>query len=266
MLELNCKTYGDPSHPAIVLLHGLFGSATNWGSIARRLAGDYHVIVPDLRNHGQSPHASTHTYPAMAGDLLALLDRLDRRNATLVGHSMGGKVAMHVALTTPQRVAGLAVVDMAPVRYGHDFRGVLAGFAAVDTATIGARADAEAQMRPLVPGSGVRAFLLQNLVRQDGAWAWRLNLAALEAAQEQITGFPEHPADAGYAGPAVFIHGELSDYVKPSHQVAIERLFPKAALCRVEAAGHWVYADRPDGFMACLEGFLARLPAADGGG
>lgn len=258
MQSLYTKTYGDPASRAIVLLHGLFGSSTNFGSIARQLADDLHVIVPDLRNHGQSPHATPHSYAAMADDVIGLLDERGIPSAALVGHSMGGKVAMHLALTHPQRVTCLAVVDMSPVAYTHDFDAVLSAFHAVDLDAIQSRADADAQMRTAVPASGVRAFLLQNLTRQGGRWAWRLNLPALADAQADIIGFPRYAAQTGFDGPTRFIYGELSDYVRPSHHVAIERLFPQATMCRVEGAGHWVYADRPQGFMDCLNPLLGR--------
>jgi len=258
MIELYCKTYGDPAARPLVLLHGLFGSSTNWGSVARQLQDDFHVLVPDLRNHGRSPHDPDCSYPAMADDVRALLDRRGLDAATLVGHSMGGKVAMQLALGTPGRVAGLAVVDMSPVRYGHDFEQVLDGFDAVDLAAINARADAERAMAGRVRGAGVRAFLLQNLARGEAGWYWRPNLAALRAAQADITGFPDQPADARYGGPTTFIFGGLSDYVTAAHEPMIRRLFPAATLCEVATAGHWVYADRPREFMDCLSAFLAR--------
>ncbi|MCG6965153.1 MAG: alpha/beta fold hydrolase [Chromatiaceae bacterium] len=262
MLELHVRTAGDPDHPAIVLLHGLFGSSANWGAIARHLSARYRVLTPDLRNHGQSPHRPDHSYPAMADDVLALLD--DRQIATvaLIGHSMGGKVAMQIALNHPQRVSGLAVVDMAPVRYTHGFEAVLGAFRAVDLAGIRSRADADAQMAARVSGSGVRAFLLQNLLRGPHGWAWRLNLDALAAAQAQIMDFPEQPAGAAFAGPASFVYGELSDYLTPAHEPAIRHYFPAASLCPVANAGHWVYADQPHAFMRCIEAFLSGVQHA----
>jgi pimeloyl-ACP methyl ester carboxylesterase len=195
----------------------------------------------------------------MAADLQRLLDERGLHEAILVGHSMGGKVAMQLALHQPQRVAGLAVVDMAPVRYGHDFGAVLAGFRAVDLADISSRADADAQMTPHVPGRAVRAFLLQNLARGPDGWGWRLNLSAIEAAQSEITGFEDPAPGIRYEGPASFIHGTRSDYVTPSSHARIRTLFPHADQCPVEDAGHWVYADQPQRFMDCLERFLARV-------
>ena len=259
MLKLHVRTYGDAARPPVVLLHGLFGSSTNWGSVARQLASQYFVLVPDLRNHGQSPHHPDAGYPTMVDDLLGLFDQLDLADAALVGHSMGGKVAMHLALTHPQRVAGLAVVDMAPVRYTHNFAGVLAGFNAVDLAAIRSRADADAQMAEHVIGRGLRAFLLQNLIKRPAGWEWRANLDALAGAQREITGFPAQPAGAQFAGPTSFIYGDQSDYVTPAYLPQIQHYFPDAVQCPVAQAGHWVYADQPEGFMTCLTALLARL-------
>jgi esterase len=259
MVTLHTRSYGEAGQPALVLLHGLFGSSANWGSIARQLANRYQVLVPDLRNHGQSPHVPEHDYPAMADDLRGLLRERSLDGAIFIGHSMGGKVAMQLALSDPQRVRGLAVVDMSPVAYAHDFAAVLSGFDAVDLAAVKDRADADRQLAAHVPASGVRAFLMQNLVRRDDRWQWRLNLAALRNAQAQITGFPEPAAGSRYPGPTAFIHGELSDYLRPSHHPTIERLFPNVRFCRVAEAGHWVYADRPQAFMACLDAFLERV-------
>ncbi len=255
---LHAKFQGDPDAPPVMLLHGLFGSATNWGMVAGRLKSDYRAIVPDLRNHGQSPHDIDCSYPAMVDDLLGLMDAQGIAKAILVGHSMGGKVAMHCALTRPDRVLGLVVVDMSPVRYTHDFESVLNGFRAVELAAIRSRADADRQMAAHVPGSGVRAFLLQNLVKTPAGWHWRLNLDALSDAQAEITGFPGHSPGVHFDGPTSFIYGTLSDYVTPEYEPVIRRLFPTATLCPVADAGHWVYADKPHGFMACLDAFLAR--------
>lgn len=257
MLELNAKTYGDVGRPPIVLLHGLFGAKSNWGSVARHLDATYRVVVPDLRNHGQSPHHPEHSYAAMVADVLQLLDAMAIERAAFVGHSMGGKVAMHLALTHPGRVERLAVVDMAPVDYGHNFDQVLAGFRAVDLNSIQKRADADRRMAEHVTADGVRAFLLQNLVKGTDGWAWRLNLEALDAAQTDITGFPQQATAAVYPGPTHFIFGEQSDYVQPAHDGVIRRFFPNAKMCAVANAGHWVYADKPQGFAACMQAFLA---------
>jgi len=258
MVALNVRTYGEAGQPVLVLLHGLFGSAANWGSIARRLADRYRVLVPDLRNHGQSPHTHDHSYPAMVEDLRALFAQTAIERAVIVGHSMGGKVGMQLALQYPGLVDRLAVVDMSPVSYAHKFADVLRAFDAVQLDRIGGRADADRQMAEVLPIQGVRAFLLQNLVRRESAWGWRPNLVALREEQEKITAFPDHSSGSRFDGPVSFIYGSLSNYVQPSHWTRIHALFPDAEACEVEGAGHWVYADRPAEFMDCLERLLVR--------
>jgi esterase len=253
-MQLQHKTYGQSHQPAIVLLHGLFGSSSNWASVARKLADDYFIIVPDLRNHGQSPHHADVSYPAQANDVMQLLEHLAIQQAILVGHSMGGKVAMQCALQYPGRVANLAVVDMSPVAYSHNFDAVFNAFAAVDLANIQNRRDADAQMAAHVPEPMVRAFLLQNLQKTKQGWQWRLNLAALKARQSTITGFA---ATGRYRGKAGFIYGENSQYVLPEYHSTIEAFFPQAEYCPVTGAGHWVYADQPEAFMHCLHKFLS---------
>lgn len=258
MLELNIRTYGEPGRHAIVLLHGLFGSSTNWGTVARHLGGDYHVLVADLRNHGQSPHDPDCSYKAMTNDVLGLLDAQGMASAILIGHSMGGKVAMHLALNHPDRVDGLVVVDMSPVSYSHNFQDVVDAFRAVDLHAVRNRSDADTQMAPFITLQGVRAFLLQNLAKRPEGWGWRINLDALAAAQDEITGFPSQAEDAVFERPVSFIYGELSDYVTPAYEPEIRRLFPAATLCPVGRAGHWVYAEQPQGFLACLGAYLGR--------
>lgn len=255
MVALNFVRHGAVGNP-VVLLHGLFGSARNWGSVARRLADNHDVIVPDLRNHGDSPHHPTHAYQDMVDDTVALLDTLDIESASMVGHSMGGKVAMLMALRHPQRVRRLAVVDIAPVTYGHDFDAVFAAMRSVDLAHVRNRAEADQQMRHEDVGDGVRAFLLQNLVSENGTWRWRLNLDGLEQAQEAVTGFPATAPDLAYRGVSHFIYGALSDYVQDAFMGRIRQLFPAARMCPVADAGHWVYAEQPQAFTRCLDEFL----------
>lgn len=253
-VELHYREFGT-SGAAIVLLHGLFGSSANWGSIARELSAGHRVIVPDLRNHGQSPHTNEMDYPSMTADVLALLDRLGIQHPILVGHSMGGKVVMRAALEHPDRAAGIGVIDIAPVAYAHDFSDILAGFESIDLAHLKDRQAADRQLARYVPEADVRAFLLQNLVRGSGGWQWRINLRALRSAMRSITGFDVPPGGA-YSGPAHFIHGARSSYVQPVFEPRIRELFPEAAFCRVMDAGHWVYAEQRAAFMDCLRHLL----------
>lgn len=253
---LNYREYGAAGQPVIVLLHGLFGSAANWGGVAKYLSQDYRVLVPELRNHGKSFHADDVSYAAMAGDVLNLLDALGLDRVTLVGHSMGGKVAMTLALQAPDYVAALAVVDISPVTYDHDFDDVFEAFAAVDLTMIKSRADADRLMAEHLAESGVRAFLLQNLQKAEQGWQWRINLDVLRSKYREIASFSDS-SGARYDGRAHFIYGELSHYVEAERHAAIRNYFPNAAFCEVSGAGHWVYAEKPQGFKACLDSFLS---------
>jgi esterase len=256
MPTLHHRETGEGTRP-LVLLHGLFGSSANWMGIARRLAPDWRVVVPDLRNHGRSFHDTDVSYPALATDVRALLDELGLERAVLVGHSMGGKTAMWLALTAPDRVERLVVVDSAPVGSPGNITGLLLGLANLDLGTLSDRTAVDAALASAVRDDRVRDYLLQNLVRRDGVWRWRMNVPALLAGIGLIRGWPEPPVGARYLGPTLFLHGGESGYVQPAHEPIIRALFPYARFRSVPGAGHWVYADRPAEFLAALRAFLA---------
>jgi esterase len=241
--------------PPILLLHGLLGSCANWHGIARRLAEGHRVLVPDLRGHGRSPAGGGISYPAMAADLIHLLDTHGILRTTVIGHSMGGKVAMWLALTAPERVSALGVVDMAPVAYPERLASLLAALRALPLDQVADRRGADALLTPAVPDPGVRGYLLQNLEHGDGGWRWRIDLAALDAAMGDLRGFPD-PGTAQFPGPTLFVYGTESDYVTGEHLARIQALFPLARLRPVAGAGHWVYADQPEGFLAAIAGIL----------
>jgi esterase len=252
-VELNFNDEG--SGRPVVILHGLFGSSSNWKGIARQLSAVCRVITVDLRNHGGSPWDDDVSYAAMADDVRELLDRLRLERAVLVGHSMGGKVAMTLALTAPERVGALGVVDIAPVVYGHSHEGLIEAMSNVDLTRIGNRRDLDAQLAPYIPEAAVRQFLGQNLVYRNDQYAWRVNLRALARGMTLLTGFPD-PGPARYNGDCVFIYGEASDYVLPAHHESIRRHFPRARLVAVPDAGHWVHAERPDRVRAAITELL----------
>lgn len=256
-MKLHYREYGSAAaggHP-LVLLHGLFGSGGNLHGIAKALSTDYRVLVPDLPNHGRSPHTKEISYPLMAQAVADWLDGLGIEEAWLAGHSMGGKTAMWLALSQGERVAGLMVMDMAPVEYPDRFAGIFAAMEALPLADIHDRADADAWLAGRLDNPELRAYLLQNLVKdEDGQWRWRVNLAGLSAQRNNLMGFPE--AQDSYLGPAVFIYGSTSDYVRPEHRPLIRKLFPYARERQIPGAGHWVYAERPDAVIEALRGFL----------
>ncbi len=254
-LALQVREFGDASRPPVLLLHGLFGSANNWLGVVKRLQEDYRLILPDLRNHGRSPHHPQMDYPAMAGDLLALLDRLELENASLVGHSMGGKAAMWLALNQPERVGRLLVGDIAPVGYPNRFAEIFAGLCELPLASLPSRESADQRLARRVPNDAVRQFLLQNLVRQPAGWAWRFNLPVLSGSIDALAGFPPDQG-LSYAGETMFLYGERSDYVKPEYRETIERLFPHARLRILPGVGHWLYAEQPEAFSRVVRAFL----------
>ncbi len=255
--ELYLRDYGDPGTglSPVVLLHGLFGSSTNWHSIARRLAASRQVLVPDLRNHGRSPRRERMTYGAMAEDLAAVLDEQGIDQAALVGHSMGGKAAMWLALTRPERVKALVVADMAPVAYAHGFDPVIAALGTLNLDALSDRRDADAKLTESLDSPALRGYLLQNLVKVQDTWHWRMNLPVLTRRMEDILGFPE-TAGRQFPGPAYFVYGTESSYVTAKQLPSIGTLFPLARLRAVPSAGHWVYADQPETFLGALRGFL----------
>jgi esterase len=243
------------SGPPLVILHGLLGSARNWTRIARQLALTHQVLVLDLRNHGASPWAEPMTYDRMALDVCGFLDRQELPAATLIGHSMGGKVAMRMALGHGSRVLGLIAVDIAPVAYRRDFHAYLAAMQGLDLTRVTRRAEADAALAESIDDAGVRGFLLQNLVSTEDKLAWRVPLTVLADAMPELMGFPQSPGER-YDGPALFLTGGRSRYVRPEHHEVILRLFPQARFAVIEEAGHWVQAEAPERFLAVVHDFL----------
>lgn len=243
---LNMIVHGDPTDkPKLLIAHGLFGSARNWGVIAKRLAEDRQVIVVDMRNHGSSPWFDTHNYPAMAADLAEVIDG----PCDVLGHSMGGKAAMVLACEYPNKINKLIVADIAPVGYTHTQMGPINAMRAVDL-NVENRAEAKAQLTGLEPG--VDDFLLQSLDLRGKTW--RLNLAVLAAEMSKIIGFP--PIEGNFTGPSLFLSGGKSDYVKKDYRPEIKRLFPNAKFAKIPGAGHWLHAEKPREFTAAVAAFL----------
>ncbi len=240
----------------VALLHGLYGQASNFATVQRRLAAGRRVIAFDLRNHGASPHAPSMSYPAMAEDVLETLRDLGALPCALVGHSMGGKVAMRAALDAPAAVSRLLVADIAPVAYDHiGFHGrYVAAMRALALAPGLTRAAADAALAEAVPDKATRGFLLLNL-RFGAEPSWRLNLEAIEASLPALAGWPE-PEEGPYPGPTLFVAGGRSDYVRPEHRPAMRALFPAARVVTLKEAGHWVHADDPEGFIGVVEAFI----------
>lgn len=243
---LNVIEHGQPGQPTLLIAHGLFGSGRNWGVIGKRLSDSFHVLAPDMRNHGDSPWFDSQSYADMAGDLAGLLDG----PADVVGHSMGGKAAMMLALTRPDLVRRLVVADIAPVAYTHSQSQNIAAMRAVDLSGLTRRSEAV----PLLEvEDAVKSFLLQSL--DLAGKGWKLNLDVLDREMDRIIGWPE--VTGTFDGPTLFLSGGASDYVQPGHRDRIKALFPQARFAKIPGAGHWLHAENPRDFEATLRAFLA---------
>jgi esterase len=249
---LNRIIHGTPTdRPPLLIAHGLYGSARNWGVIAKRLSDLRQVIAVDMRNHGHSDWSPRHDYPAMAVDLAEVIAAAGGV-ADVLGHSMGGKAAMVLALTQPQAVHRLVVADIAPVAYGHSQMPFIDAMRGVDLARVTRRADAEAQLATLGVEPALQSVFTQSL---DIAGArWRLNLDALANRMDAIMGFPE--LTGAWPGSTLFLTGTQSDYVRPEHRARIKALFPAARFARLHGAGHWLHAEKPREFEAAVRAFL----------
>lgn len=246
---LTAITHGSPAgKPPLLIAHGLYGAARNWGAIAKRISDSRQVVAVDMRNHGDSPWYETHGYPDMAEDLAGAIDG----ETDLLGHSMGGKAAMALALTHPDRVRRLIVADIAPVRYSHTQLPMIDAMRAVDLTQVESRRDADEQLARLVDEPSVRAFLLQSLDVKGRRW--RLNLDVLARDMAKIMDFPTF--DTRFEGPTLFLSGANSDYVTHAHRETIKARFPSARFAKLPGAGHWLHADQPRAFEAAVRAFL----------
>ena len=249
---------------AVVFLHGLFGQGRNWNTIGKALSADHRIVLVDLPNHGRSVWTDRIDYAEMADAVAAeILKPLAATGpVALVGHSMGGKVAMMLALRHPELVERLVVVDMSPVAYGsaREFVGYIEALRGLDLTALADRDAADAALAPAVPNRTVRAFLLQNLRRDGDSWRWQPNLDLLARDIDRLSGWPaEAVAELPpYCGPVLWVAGAKSGYIEPEYDQAMTRLFPRKRLVTIKDAGHWVHSEKPEIFTDVLRRFLAR--------
>ena len=243
--------HGEP----LVLLHGLFGSADNWFGVAPRLAEKFHVYSLDLRNHGISPHHDDMDYPLMAADVKKFFLTHKITDASVIGHSMGGKVAMQFALDFPARLKKLVVVDMAPRAYAPSHDKIFAALLALDLKIFQTRTEIEEALASEIPSLNLRRFLLKNLGRDDGGkFIWKMNLRGVA---ENYSRLGEVLAAGNpFTKPTLFIRGGKSHYITAADELEIQRLFPAATLQTIPTANHWVHADAPDEFVRLVLDFL----------
>ena len=242
------------SGPPMIILHGLFGSSTNWKSIAQCLTKSYTVDRVDLRNHGASPWHDTMNYLAMADDVKQFIEQHQLEHPIVLGHSMGGKVAMVLAVRYPALVKSLIVVDIAPVTTDTRHASVVRALGNLNLLAVRGRRDAEVVLSYDVPDAGLRQFLLQNLIRRETGYAWRINLRALA---DNMTMLADFPVLTGcYSGPTLFVRGGDSNYVEIKHEPVIQQMFPTSVIRTIAGAGHWLHAQKPREFLHELERFL----------
>jgi pimeloyl-ACP methyl ester carboxylesterase len=254
---LHTTAYGDRG-PLVAFCHGLFGQGRNWTQVAKQLAEDHRTLLVDMPDHGRSAWSEEFDYLAAADRVAELFSADDP--VRLVGHSMGGKIAMLVALRHPELVEQLAVVDVAPVRYDNtdEFRRYIDAMLGLDLASLERRSDAEEALADAVPDPGVRGFLLQNLRQEHGRWFWQPNLELLGRDLRAIGDWPEERLQdvAPYAGPVLWLGGSRSAYVTDEHAAAMDALFPRNRRVMVKDAGHWVHSEQPTVFLEVLRRFL----------
>ncbi len=241
----------------LLILHGLFGTSDNWQTLAKRLAENYNVFLVDLRNHGRSPHNEQHDYDAMAADVLQLVDELQIPTPAIMGHSMGGKVAMNYALKYPTRLTKLIVVDIAPKAYPPHHDEIIDALQSVDLSTVTSRGEVDAQLAKTIHEDEVRLFLMKNLYRkEDNTFGWRMNLDAIEKNYANIAA--AITADVPFKKSTLFIKGGRSRYIKPEDQYTnIEHLFTQVEIETIPEAGHWVHAEAPDKVYDLVTRFLS---------
>lgn len=252
----------------IIIIHGLYGSSDNWLTIARELSSDYLVYLVDLRNHGNSPHTDRHTYPLMKLDLLEFVDRHDIEKAVIIGHSMGGKVAMAFSAEFPERIKSMAVIDIGPKSYHKltdyssqaiEHMNILNAMQSVDFSVVKTREDIDAQLEDYIKSYRIRNFLMKNIRRgRDNTFSWKINVDVLIKELPAILERVVFRAQVVSGFPVLFIRGENSDYILDEDIPGIKNFFPEAEFVTIPGAGHWLHAEKPELLLRILREFLSR--------
>ena len=259
-MKLFYRQFG--SGEPVIILHGVFGMSDNWVTFGRRLGEHFSVFIPDQRNHGHSPHSTSHNYYALVDDILEFMGEHGLREATIVGHSMGGKVAVGVALEASRRVRKLILVDVSPKGYPlrKEHLDILRAMRSVDLSRLFSRHEVETELNKYLLSERIRYFALKNLHRDHaGGFSWRVNLDALEENLEGISG--ALPMKGVYEGPVLVIRGGDSDYIADTDKPLFSSYFPDYRMVTIPGASHWVHADRPDALYAELTSFLGPNPS-----
>jgi esterase len=254
-MKLFCRQFGNGQ--PVVILHGLFGLSDNWVTFGRRLSEHYRVLIPDLRNHGQSPHSNVFDFPSLENDLAELIEEYGLTKIILIGHSLGGKTSMFFTLHHPELVMKLVVADISLRKSppNREHQQLLNTMMAVDFTAAASRSDVEKQLEPLIKSLKLRQFLLKNVYWRDRhSLDWRLNLKAIN--ENLLSVFEGVDISGVYNGPVLFIRGGLSEYILDSDFPGLKMKFPGAEMKTIANASHWVHADAPGEFFGLVKNFL----------
>lgn len=268
-MHLHYKKSG--SGPPFLILHGLYGSSDNWVTVAKELSEVYTVYIPDLRNHGRSPHEKTHNYEVLQQDVYDFIEEHQLGQCTILGHSMGGKTAMLFALKNPQLVGKLIIVDIAPKEYKSldslhphviEHLNIINALTSIDIKSVQSRAEIDMQLEFYIKDIRLRQFLLKNITRNaDNSFKWMLNLDVIAQSLPTVLSgidYQKYQSEASIRNfPTLFIKGEKSTYIDDNDVYPIKQMFPKAEIVTIFDAGHWVNTDQPEAFIKALKYFLA---------
>ena len=252
-VALAFEQFGAVQNPPLIILHGFFAASRNWRQIAEKLATDFCVYVLDARNHGNSPHCEIMNYETMAADVVHFITQNALQNLTLLGHSMGGKTAMWLALNYPDLLENLIVVDIAPIAYQHSFDPIINSLKNLPLAELSNRKQADLLLAEIIPELNYRQFLLQNLILKTGGYEWRINLDFFQKNAPAIIGFPETDDCLPFEKSTLFLAGQNSKYI-PSGSTQL--LFPRAHIVTIANAEHWVHVQNPEDFLTAVRDFL----------
>ncbi len=257
-IQLHYQHFGNSKGDTLLFLHGLFGSGRNLYTLAKQFSDDYQIFLLDLRNHGQSPHHEEMDYPGMNEDIISFIKQKEIDQPILIGHSMGGKISMVNALNDPETVRAIVVLDIAPVDYEINYIQLIDILLSLKLEQFRSRTDADHELKKTYDNQIFRHFLLQNLIRIEDQFQWRLNLQTIRNEIELIKSFPSL-AGKTFERPSFFLSGEDSDYVLPEHEKIIMNFFPAATMASIPEAGHWLQADQPQKVANGIREFLNSL-------
>jgi esterase len=262
-MQLFFRKFGEAGQQPLIILHGIFGASDNWATFGRRIAQEgFEVFIPDQRNHGQSPHNDIFNYLALTDDLFDFIDDNHIHNPIIIGHSMGGKVAMRFALENPQLVKRLVVVDISMKAYGPrpQHKKIIEAMKSVDLSQVSSRSEVDEQISALIPQLPIRQFILKNLYRKEkDTWEWRMYLKGIDKNLDKM--FDAIDTESRFMKPTLFVKGGDSDYILLEDYDQIRFNFPNAEIVTIADTTHWLHVEAPERFYQLTMGFVTGDPS-----